>query len=31
MPILFLVVAPVIGVVLEALFRPLSGGGRSRW
>lgn len=25
MPILFLVVAPVIGVVLEALFRPLSG------
>ncbi len=25
MPILFLVVAPVIGVTLEALFRPLSG------
>jgi branched-chain amino acid transport system permease protein len=25
MPILFLVVAPVIGVALEALFRPLSG------
>jgi branched-chain amino acid transport system permease protein len=25
MPILFLVVAPVMGVVLEALFRPLSG------
>jgi branched-chain amino acid transport system permease protein len=25
MPILFLIVAPVIGVTLEALFRPLSG------
>jgi branched-chain amino acid transport system permease protein len=25
MPILFLVVAPVMGVLLEALFRPLSG------
>ena len=25
MPILFLVVAPAIGVILEALFRPLSG------
>ena len=25
MPILFLVVAPLMGVVLEALFRPLSG------
>src|ERR1700751_4594775 len=25
MPILFLVVAPVIGVILEGLFRPLSG------
>src|SRR5581483_842423 len=25
MPILFLVVAPCIGIVLEALFRPLSG------
>jgi branched-chain amino acid transport system permease protein len=25
MPILFLVVAPLIGIILEALFRPLSG------
>ena len=25
MPVLFLVVAPLIGVILEALFRPLSG------
>jgi branched-chain amino acid transport system permease protein len=25
MPILFLIVAPVIGVILEGLFRPLSG------
>ena len=25
MPILFLVVAPLVGIILEALFRPLSG------
>src|SRR5579872_4883043 len=25
MPILFLVVAPLLGIVLEALFRPLAG------
>jgi branched-chain amino acid transport system permease protein len=25
MPVLFLVVAPVLGIILEALFRPLSG------
>jgi branched-chain amino acid transport system permease protein len=25
MPVLFLVVAPLIGIILESLFRPLSG------